>query len=350
MNGDTLRLRWPHMVVGVGAAVAVGVVLVAGVGRLAGYADVRAAVRGASWGWLAFCAVGQVLVFAGYAGSMRRAVASEGGPRLPVGLSLRLVLAGFAATQVFAFAGVGGLVVTFWALRRLGRSREEAVVCLIGLSTAVYLVFAAVGWCAAGIALVLGDAPLGMTVPWIVGVPAVVALAAWFTAPPRVGRWATGRTRVGRALATGVAAAAWVRRAVLDPADRRLFGWAALYWVGDLVSLHFALRAFGAEVGLAALAAAYTTGYLVQSIPVPLIATGGVDAATTFLLHVVGVPLDLALVGVVAHRVFAFWLPVVPGAAMALLLPRTGSRLRALATVAAVSGAGTEPRSPGSDG
>ncbi len=59
-----------------------------------------------------------------------------------------------------------------------------------------------------------------------------------------------------------------------------------------------------------------------QALPIPLIATAGVDAATTLLLHVVGVPLDIALVGVVAHRVFAFWLPIVPGSLYALGLAR----------------------------
>jgi len=70
------------------------------------------------------------------------------------------------------------------------------------------------------------------------------------------------------------------------------------------------------------LIAAYTTGYLVQSLPIPLIATAGVDTATTLLLRAVGVPLDLALLGVVAHRVFAFWIPVIPGSVMAFTLRR----------------------------
>jgi uncharacterized membrane protein YbhN (UPF0104 family) len=80
---------------------------------------------------------------------------------------------------------------------------------------------------------------------------------------------------------------------------------------------------------VAALVVAYTSGYLVQSLPIPLIATGGVDAATTFLLHATGMPLEIALVGVLAHRVFAFWLPVIPGTMLALTLPRIGRSLAA---------------------
>ena len=55
-----------------------------------------------------------------------------------------------------------------------------------------------------------------------------------------------------------------------------------------------------------------------------MIATAGVDTATTLLLRTVGVPLDLALLGVVAHRLFAFWLPIVPGSIFALTLSRLG--------------------------
>ena len=80
--------------------------------------------------------------------------------------------------------------------------------------------------------------------------------------------------------------------------------------------LHASL--FGAHPALSALGVAYATGYLVQSLPIPFIATGGVDAATTFLLRSFGVPLDIGLAAVVTHRVFAFWLPVVPGTAQSL--------------------------------
>jgi uncharacterized membrane protein YbhN (UPF0104 family) len=114
-----------------------------------------------------------------------------------------------------------------------------------------------------------------------------------------------------------------------------LFKWCALYWIGDIASLWAALHAFGARPPLAALVLAYATGYLVQSIPLPLIATSGVDAATVFLLNVIGVPLDIALVSVVAHRVFAFWLPVIPGSVFALLLPRSGRELAALSHIEA---------------
>lgn len=328
MNADTTPAAAPdiaplRIVLGLIAALAVGVLVVVSIGRLAGYDELRTAFDGAAWQWLALCLVGQLGVFAGYAGAFRGAVEFEGGPVIGRRLSLRIVLASFAMTQLVAAGGAAGLAITYWALRRFAFDRREAVTRLIGLNTAVYLVFATLGWVGALVAMTRGSAPTLMTLGWVAGVPAIVMAARWFTAPRRVASWddrAAGRT--GRALATGVGAAAWVRRGLADERGRELVGWAALYWIGDLVSLWAALRAFDASIAFDALVVAYATGYLAQAVPIPFIATGGVDAATTYTLSAVGVPVELALLGVVAHRLFAFWLPIGPGLWSAVRLTR----------------------------
>ena len=115
---------------------------------------------------------------------------------------------------------------------------------------------------------------------------------------------------------------------VRDRDDRQMLAWAACYWAGDVISLGAALQAFGGRPPLVALVAAYTTGYLVQSLPLPFVAAAGVDAATTLLLHAVGVPLEIALVAVVAHRVFAFWIPILPGCIFAFGLAREETLVR----------------------
>lgn len=326
------RLEWRRLALGgvVALAVAVGVVLL--IGRAAGYSKLSAALRDADPEWLAVCAGGQLLVFAGYAGVYRAAVRFEGGPRIDLRLSLRVVLASFGLTQLVAAGGAAALAVTYWALRRLRFGRRDALVRLIGLNTFVYLVFGLIGLGAAVAALVLDEAPLPMTLTWIVVIPMLLVAARWFTAPGRVVGW----TRDGggwfrRGLAVGVAAAWWVRRATAVSQGRMLGPWALLYWIGDIASLWGGLRAFGVELGLAALILAYTTGYVAQAVPLPFVATGGVDAATTFALTAVGVPLEQALLGVVAHRVFAFWIPLVPGLTLAALLPASGRRLEAAA-------------------
>ena len=317
------------MLIGVVAAAVTAVAMVVLIGRLAGFSKVRDVLAEAHPEWLIVCVLGQMLVFAGYAGAFRWTVRADDGPTVALGLSIRVVLASFAATQVFSFAGIGGLAVMYLVLRRYERDAQAAAVRLIGLNTAVYLVFGVIGWFAAAVALATGDAPLGMTVPWLIAIPIVMLAARWFSAPNRVTRWTEARSGViRRALGTGIGATAWVRRRLTDTGSRPLFCWAACYWIGDIASLWAALNAFGGHPGLVALTAAYTTGYLVQSLPIPLIATAGVDTATVLLLRTVGVPLDVALLGVVTHRVFAFWIPLVPGSVFALTLLPTQLRSR----------------------
>jgi uncharacterized membrane protein YbhN (UPF0104 family) len=327
-------VEWRRVLVGVVAAVLVASGVVALIGNAAGFADLRETFTRGEPEWLVVCLLGQLLVFGAYARVYRAAVAFEGGPRVSTSLALRVVLGSFALTQLVAAGGAAGIAVGYWALRKLGFERRESAVRVIGLNTLVYLVFGLFGWTAALLALLAGEAPLALTVPWLVLVPVLLVAAWWFTDEPRVRGWAApagGWLR--RGLAIGVSAAWWVRRALRRPEGRTMAGAAALYWIGDAVSLWAGLEVFGAEVAPAALALAYATGYVAQLTPLPFVATGGVDAATTFALTAVGVPLEEALLGVVAHRLFAFWLPVIPGLVLVALLPGTGRRLeRAAAT------------------
>ena len=336
---ETLRtLRPAQVALAVGGAVIVTTVLVVAIGRVAGFTELGDTLSGATWGWLGLCAVGQVGVFVGYAGAFRSSVAGSGdlfgepgdkkpaerGPRVGFWYSLKVALAGFGLTQLVAAGGAAGMAFTFWVLCRLGLSKKNAMVQLITLNTAVYFVFGVLGWLGALVGLVDTAVPTAMSVGWLAGFATVIALALWFTQPQRQASLTVtdDAPRLRRALAVGVSAAARVRHFTHTADGHRLLAWALLYWIGDLVSLWAALRAFGVTVSPAAIVGAYVTGYLAQSVPIPLIATGGVDAATTFTLTAVGVPIEVALLGVVAHRVFAFWLPVIPGVWSATALVR----------------------------
>ena len=346
---ETLRtLRPAQVILTVGVAAVVTTVLVLSIGRLAGFTKLGDRLSGATWGWLGLCALGQIGVFIGYAGAFRTSVAGSGdlfgepgdigssgtavgsdlanrrGPRVGVWYSLKVALAGFGLTQLVAAGGAAGMAFTFWVIRRLGFSKKNAMVQLITLNTAVYFVFGGIGWLGALVGLGDPAVPKAMAVSWLAGFAAVIALALWFTQPERAAALTSAEDapRLRRALDVGVSAAARVRHFTHTADGRRLLAWSLLYWAGDLVSLWAALRAFGVNVSAAALVGAYVTGYLAQSVPIPLIATGGVDAATTFTLAAVGVPIEVALLGVVAHRVFAFWLPVIPGLWSATVLVR----------------------------
>ena len=331
---EALRaLRPGQVILTVGVAVIVTTVLVVSIGRFTGFTKLGDTLSGAAWGWLGLCAVGQIGVFVGYAGAFRMSVAGSGdllaepgSDPPPVGFwySLKVALAGFGLTQLVAAGGAAGMAFTFWVFRRLGFSKSNAMLQLITLNTAVYFVFGVLGWLGALAGLLDPAVPIAMSVSWLAGFAAVIAVARWFTQPERKATFAADddAPRLRRALAVGVSAAARVRGCTHTTDGRRLLAWALLYWIGDLVSLWAALQAFGVTVSVPAIVVAYMLGYLAQSVPIPLIATGGVDAATTFTLRAVGVPIEVALLGVVAHRVFAFWLPVIPGLWSATVLAR----------------------------
>ena len=330
---EALRAPRPAQVaLAAGVALIVTAVLVVSIGRFAGFTKLGDTLNGAAWGWLGLCALGQIGVFVGYAGAFRASLAESvsaqsidpENSQVGVWYSLKVALGGFGLTQLVAAGGAAGMAFTFWVLRRLRFSKRNAMVQLITLNTAVYFVFGVLGWLGALVGLLDPAVPKAMTLSWLTGFIVVIAVARWFTQPHRAAAFgaAGGAGRLRRALAVGVTAAARVRTCTRTADGRRLLNWSLLYWVGDLVSLWAALRAFGVTVSVAAIVVAYVMGYLAQSVPIPLIATGGVDAATTFTLRAVGVPIEVALLGVVAHRVFAFWLPVFPGLWSATVLVR----------------------------
>jgi uncharacterized membrane protein YbhN (UPF0104 family) len=104
-------------------------------------------------------------------------------------------------------------------------------------------------------------------------------------------------------------------------------GGAVLYWAGDILTLWAGLRAFDVHLEVIALVLGYATGYAVTMLPLPAGGVGGVDAAMTYALTLVGVPLGPALLGVFAYRFFNFWLPFVPGLLAGATLPAAYVRL-----------------------
>jgi uncharacterized membrane protein YbhN (UPF0104 family) len=303
---------------------AAAVILTVGVGALIArateYATVVDAMEDADPHWFALALPGQVLAYTGYVLAYRDAARVDGGPVLPYRRCLEIVVAGFGA--LVAASSVGGLAVDYWALHRAGAPPHEAVRRVLGLNTIEWAWLGIGAAAAAGGLLVAGAAPPGITLPWLIGVPLCVLAAAWVSSPRRAGRLTRteGVSRPRAALADAIGGVVYVRRLVARPVRYRagVFGF-ALYWAGHLVTLYAGLRAFEGHIGVAALVLGYATGYVASALPLPVGGSGGIDAAMTFSLSAVGVPLGTALLGVVAYRLFAFWLPLVPAL---LILPR----------------------------
>lgn len=325
-----------------GAVIVAALLVALGVGTLiakaAGFSRVRDSLAEAESAWFLVCFFAEVAAFAAYAVVVREALRWRGGPRVRYGLSVHVTLASLGATRVVAAAGAGGLAVTYWCFRRALFQTHEALVRVLGLNTLVYLVFGVGAWVAALLAAVgiLGEAPLALTLPWLLLVPFCVAGARYVTAPARgAPRDPTKGSLPRRSLSYAISGAAWVREIVPQAAGRRSLLASAVYWGGDVVCLWAALHSVGVSLPLAELLLAYATGYAAMVLPLPLAGVGGVEAAMTFALTAVGVSLAPALVGVAVYRLFGFWVPTIPALAALVLLPRAGRGLRQAATAAA---------------
>jgi len=317
-----------------GLGVVVAALLVVGVGlliaRAAGFDEVRDAIAEADSTWFVVCFLAQVAALAGYAAVVREAFRSSEGPDPGFGLSAHVMLASVGATRVFAVGGAGALAATYWCFCRASFSQREAIVRVLGFNTLFYVVFGVGAWIAAVLTKlgVWGDAPVALTVPWLLAIPFCFAAAACVTQPGRAARLtAPGRSLVHRGISYAIAGAAWVRQVLPNPTGRRSVAWSLLYWIGNVACLWAALSSVGESVALPALALAFATGHVAAILPLPLGGVGGVDAAMTYALTVVGVSLAPALLAVAVYRLFAFWAPTIPALVALALLPRAGRAL-----------------------
>ena len=325
-----------RIVLGVVAAV----LLVVGVGiliaRAAGFSEVRDAIAAANARWFVVCLLGQVVALACYAAVFREAFRWRGGVDPGASLSGHVMLASIGATRVLAAGGAGALAATWWCFRRARFSAREALVRVLGFNTLFYVSFGIGAWVAAGLTAlgIGGEAPVGLTIPWLVLVPACFVAAILATQPKRVA-WLTrfDGSFVRRGLAYAIAGTAWVREVLPDREGRRSVAASSCYWVGNVVCLWAAVSSVGLALTVPELVLAFATGHAAMLLPLPLGGVGGVDAAMTYALTVVGVALAPALVAVAVYRLFAFWAPTIPALVALALLPRAGRALERRALV-----------------
>jgi uncharacterized protein (TIRG00374 family) len=307
--------------------------------KLVGLKDTWNRIESGNVWWLALAVGLEVCSFAGYV-ALFRAVFVRGHPQIDWRASYQITMAGLAATRLFAAGGAGGIALTAWALRRSGM-RPRLVACRIIAFTAIlYGVYmATLVICGLGLytGLFPGPAPFAITVvPALFG-GVVIALFLGFALLPTdferlVGRWASGRGKVGRfarRVATVPAAAATGVRTAIDLArsrDPHLLG-AIAWWGFDIAVLWACFHAFGASPPKAVIVMSYFVGMLGNTLPLPG-GIGGVDGGMIGAFSAFGVQVDVAIVSVLAYRAIAFWLPTLPGGVAYLQLRRTVQRWR----------------------
>jgi len=275
--------------------------------------------------WLAICIAGQLAGYIGYVVALRSVARVDGGPDLSLGLSARTAAAGFGVHGAVNVSG--GFAVDYWALRRAGLEREQAIARVTCLGTLEWAVLAPAALVSAIVLIAAGThVEASVTWPWLLVVPGLLA-ALWVTSPRRRDRFSDSSAggRIRNAFAHVVAGLVMARLLATQPRKHLpgLIG-GALFCLGDMACLWAALEAFSVDISLPALVLAYATGSVASRRSLPAGGAGIVEVLMTFALVWVGIPLAPALAGVLLHRLVSFWLPIVPALA---LLPH-GTRLR----------------------
>ena len=308
--------------------------------------------RGDIW-WLVLAAVFEVLSFVGYI-ALFRAVFVRGESRIDWRESYEITMAGLAATRLFATAGAVGVALTAWALRRSGMDGRIVacrIVAFLAMLYGVYMATLVIDGLGLWFGVFAGSAPFAITVvPAIFGAAVIIIFLGSSLLPGDaerlVGRWTSGEGRLGRLarrVATAPATAATGIRTAISLSRSRspsLLG-AVAWWGFDIATLWACFHAFGASPPPAVIVMAYFVGMVGNTLPLPG-GIGGVDGGMIGAFSAFGVPVEVSVVSVLAYRVFAFWLPTLPGAIAYLQLRRTVQRWQsdAAPTSASLSAAG----------
>jgi uncharacterized membrane protein YbhN (UPF0104 family) len=284
------------------------------------------------WRWLIFAGLLEVGSFAGYV-ILFRAVFSDRTTPISWNESYQITMAGVIATRLLAAAGAGGVALTAWALRRAGMRTATVARRMVEFLVVLYSVYV-VALLLAGLGLRVGilpgAAPFGLTVPpAILGAVAIAVALVTLLVPQGLAARAsmTERHRVVRWLASGADTVADGIRDALRLMRRKPGGaiGAPLWWGFDIAVLWASFKAFGQPPALGVLVMAYFVGTLGNLLPLPG-GIGGVDGGIIAALVGFGVSPGIAFLAVLTHRVFAFWLPTIPGGIAYLQLRRTVGR------------------------
>jgi uncharacterized protein (TIRG00374 family) len=314
--------------------------------------------------WIAVALVVELASMASY-------IAIFQGVHVPPGSPIRwrhsyqITMAGLAATRLFAAGGAGGVAITAWSLRRSGMERREVAQRMIAFLVLLYGVYmVALVVCGVGLytGLFPGSHPFAITiVPAIVGAVGITVFLAIAFVPEDLERrlgWVGAdrpsevegarsevagsevRRSVDTRRALGGRPARLLERLASGPAslsagmrfafeklrhpDLAMVG-VVTWWAFNIAVLYASFRAFGQAPPVAVLVQAYFVGMLANLLPLPG-GIGVVDGGMIGAFVAFGVSPSLAVPAVLVYRLFAFWLPSIPGAIAYFQLRRTVSR------------------------
>ncbi len=311
-------------------------------------------------GWIAIALAFDVLAFASYV-ALFRGVVGENVVHLEWSESYQITMAGLAATRLFSAGGAGGIVLTYWALRKAGMERRQSacrMVAFLVLLYAVYMLALIVFGILLDAGVLSGESPTGLTI-----IPAAIAAALFVLFllialiptdfERRLANATRGerRSRLAHRLATVPATLASGTRTAIDfVRNPRRGGLAVIgavgFWAANIAILWASFKAFGVKVPLGVVVQGFFVGMVANLFPFAPGGVGAVDAGMIGTFVLFGVPGEAVFPAVLMYRLIAFWLPIPPGIVAFIQLRRTVARWESEgkaipAAAAAADGAGS---------
>lgn len=308
--------------------------------KLAGLEDAIARLGDARRGWIAVALLATIGGFASYVALFRGIVGEQMKSRLDWSESYQITMAGLAATRLFSAGGAGGIILTYWALRKAGMRRRESaarMVTFLVLLYAVYVLSVIVFGVLLRVGVLPGDGPVSVTV-----IPAAIAAAVLAVVllialvPEDLQRRFAKLNQQGRfarivhwLAALPETVAAGVRSAwnfVRDPRK----GWPAVigavgFWASQVMILWASFMALGLTIPLGEIVVGFFVGMAANLAPAPA-GVGAVDGGMIGAFAIFGYGLETVIAAVLIYRLMAFYLPVPPGIVAFFQLRRTVAR------------------------
>jgi uncharacterized protein (TIRG00374 family) len=332
--------------------------------KIVGLDDALATLdEGNPW-WIALAVVFNVGAFAAYV-ALFRGVVGERVIHLEWPESYQITMAGLAATRLFSAGGAGGIILTYWALRKAGMERRQSACRMVAFLVLLYGVYLA-ALVVFGILLrtnvLPGKSPIGLTIVPAALAGAVIAIFLLIALIPedferRLGRFTQGYRfgRFVRRLASAPATvASGTRTALAFVRNPRRGGLAVIgaigFWAANIAILWASFEAFSVDVPIAVLVQGFFVGMAANLFPGAPGGVGAVDAGLIGAFVLFGLPGSDVFAAVLIYRLIAFWLPIPPGIVAFLQLRKTVERwererkqLGAPAPVGATANPGSDP-------
>lgn len=307
--------------------------------KIAGLEDAVAKLGDAQRPWLFAAIVANFFAFGSYV-ALFRGVVGEANLKLDWRESYQITMAGLAATRLFSAGGAGGIILTYWALRKAGMKQAETasrMVAFLVLLYGVYIIAVIVFGVILRIGLIPGDGPVSMTiVPAGIAAVVLAVLLLMTLIPGDLQRRLDSRTGDGwlarlmtRLAAVPATVGNGIRTSWTFVREPRR-GWLATlgavgFWAANIMILWASFRSLGISVPLGEIVVGFFVGMAANLAPAPA-GVGAVDGGLIGAFAILGYPLETVIAAVLIYRLVAFYLPIPPGIVAFFQLRRTVAR------------------------